>query len=204
MAGGVLSVAGTATLRKASNKKEYSFAAIPMFFGIQQFVEGLIWLSLENKISLPIDALTMLYSFFSHVFWPIFVPMAVLFLELNEKRKKLIKVTQVAGLLVGFYLLSDIFRYPVVARVLGKHIQYDMPHFYIGVVMFLYLLATCVSSMLSSHRLVQIFGFLSFVTFVSAYYIHAATFVSVWCFFAAVLSLIVYFYFRRWPNFRVV
>jgi len=34
------------------------------------------------------------------------------------------------------------------------------------------------------------------VTFLAAYAIHAATLVPVWCFFAAILSLIVYVYFR--------
>jgi hypothetical protein len=42
-----------------------------------------------------------------------------------------------------------------------------------------------------------VFGALSFVTFVAAYAIHVATFFSVWCFFAAILSLIVFVYLRQ-------
>jgi hypothetical protein len=38
---------------------------------------------------------------------------------------------------------------------------------------------------------------LSFVTFVAAYLIHAATFFSVWCFFAAILSFLVYLILHR-------
>lgn len=85
---------------------------------------------------------------------------------------------------------------PTDAAVLGQHIVYESPHFYIGAVMAFYLLATCVSSMLATHRTVRWFGALSLATFLAAYAIHAATLVSVWCFFAAVLSFIVYGYFR--------
>lgn len=83
------------------------------------------------------------------------------------------------------------------SRVLGQHIVYESPHFYIVAVMTLYLIATCVSSLLSSRRIIQIFGALSLVTFLAAYAIHAATLVSMWCFFAAVLSFIFYYYFRQ-------
>ena len=63
--------------------------------------------------------------------------------------------------------------------------------------MALYLIATCVSGLLSSNRIIQVFGALALVTFLAAYAIHVATFFSVWCFFAALLSFIVYFYFRQ-------
>ena len=62
--------------------------------------------------------------------------------------------------------------------------------------MSLYLVATCAPNTLASHRLVRLFGLLSLATFLAAYAIHAATLVSVWCFFAAIPSLIVHVYFR--------
>jgi hypothetical protein len=81
--------------------------------------------------------------------------------------------------------------------VLGKHIVYESPHFYIVEVMILYLISTCVSSMLSSNNIIRVFGVLALVTFLAAYAIHVSTMVSVWCFFAAVLSFINYLYFRQ-------
>ena len=59
----------------------------------------------------------------------------------------------------------------------------------------IYLLATCVSGLFSSHRCINIFGVLAFVLAVAAYQVSVRTFVSVWCFFAAVLSLLVYLHF---------
>ena len=83
------------------------------------------------------------------------------------------------------------------SRVLGNHIAYESPHFYRLPLMLLYLTATCASCLFSSHKIIQVFGALTLVTFIAAYAIHAATFFSVWCFFAALLSFIVFYYFRQ-------
>ena len=195
IAAAALATGGIATLRLASRPYEMPFAAIPLLFGVQQFVEGLIWLSFRPASLLPNPLLTFVYSLFSHVLWPVYVPFAVRLLETVAWRRKVLVATQIAGLAAGLYLLYFLVQFPVTSRVLGKHIVYESPHFYIAAVMALYLSATCVSSMLASHRLIRLFGVLSLATFLAAYAIHAATLVSVWCFFAAILSFIVYVYF---------
>ncbi len=197
IAGAALSAAGGATLRMTTRKSEIPLATIPLLFGMQQITEGMLWLSFRNDSSLPETTLTFVYSIFSHVLWPIFLPFAVGLLETVSWRKKALAVCQVAGASVGLYLSYVIVQFPVTARVLGQHIVYESPHFYIVAVMTLYLIATCVSSLLSSRRIIQLFGALSLITFLAAYAIHAATLVSMWCFFAAVLSFIVYCYFRE-------
>lgn len=197
IAGTTLSAAGLATLRMTKRKAEIPFAMIPLLFGLQQITEGMIWLSFRNESSLSNATPTLVYSLFSHVLWPIFVPFAVGLLENVSWRQKGLVVCQIAGAGVGLYLLYFIVQFPVTARVLGEHIDYESPHFYILTVMAFYLIATCVSSLLSSRRIIQVFGALSLTTFLAAYAIHAATLVSVWCFFAAVLSFIVYYYFKQ-------
>lgn len=196
VAGIALCTAGVATIPMASRRREIPFATIPLLFGVQQLTEGLIWLSFEDN-SLPNAALTFAYSLFSHVFWPIFIPLAVGLLETIPWRRKAIGICQLVGAGVGLYLLFVIVKFPVTSRVLGGHIAYESPHFYVVAVMLLYLAATCLSSLFSSNRMIWVFGALSLATFVTAYAIHVATFFSVWCFFAAILSGIVYFYFRR-------
>jgi hypothetical protein len=59
----------------------------------------------------------------------------------------------------------------------------------------LYLAATCVSSFFSSHGFVRLFGvlsLLSLLSFIAAYVVHVGALVSIWCFFAALLSLLIY------------
>ncbi len=99
--------------------------------------------------------------------------------------------------MVGLYLLYFIVQYPVVIRVLGKHSLYESPHFYIVAVITSYFTSTSISSLFSSNKAIRLFGALAVVTFHAAYAIHVATLISVWCFFAALLSFIVYFYFRQ-------
>ncbi len=197
IAGATLTVAGVATLRMVTRPGQVPFALIPLLFGVQQIIEGLIWLSFGDRSSIDNASLTLGYSVFSHVLWPIYVPFAVGLLETVTWRRKALAVCQVAGVAVGLYLLYFIVQYPVVSRVLGKHIVYESPHFYIAAVITLYVISTCMSSLFSSNSIIRVFGALSVVTFIAAYAIHVATLVSVWCFFAAILSFIVYFYFRQ-------
>ncbi|MBI2379504.1 MAG: hypothetical protein HYV16_01935 [Gammaproteobacteria bacterium] len=197
VAGAALSAVGVVTLRTARRPAELPFAGIPLLFGLQQLTEGLIWLSFRADGAWPSAQLTLVYSLFSHVLWPVYMPYAVALLETESRTRRVLAVCQAAGLGVGAYLLYTILRYPVSAGVLGGHIGYDSPHFFVVPVVTLYLVATCVSSLTSSHRLIRAFGAATFAASVAAYAIHVATWISVWCFFAAVLSAMVWAFFWR-------
>lgn len=194
-AAAALSGLGVVTLRMTERPAELPFAGIPLLFGIQQLSEGLLWLSLRAEPPWPSEPLVLIYSLFSHVLWPIYVPFAVGLLETVPWRRRLLAAFQLGGLGIGLYLLDNLFRYPVTAKILGGHIAYDSPHFYVGTVVSLYLLSTCCSSLASGHRTVRLFGAATFLASVAAYAIHAATWISVWCFFAAVLSAVVALHF---------
>jgi hypothetical protein len=194
-AGTTLTAVGALTLRKSRGKAELPLALVPLLFGIQQLTEGVLWLSLSNDLPLLKSWATYIYSLFSHVLWPIFVPFAILLVETSRRRRAAIGVFQLLGLGVGLYLLYFIVRFPVTARVHGRSISYDSPHFFILYVLVVYLLATCVSGLFSSHRCINAFGVLAFVLAIAAYEVSVRAFVSVWCFFAAVLSLLVYIHF---------
>jgi hypothetical protein len=198
ISGAALSVAGIATLRMATRRAEVPFAMIPLLFGIQQISEGMIWMSFQSDtLFLSNAALTMIFSLFSHVLWPVFIPFAIGLLETVAWRRKVLAFCQIVGLIVGVYLLYFLIQFPVTSHVLDTHIVYESPHFHRIPVMVLYLIATCASSLVSSSNTIRLFGALSLIAFLAAYAIHVATLVSVWCFFAAILSVIVYFYFRQ-------
>lgn len=57
--------------------------------------------------------------------------------------------------------------------------------------MVLYLSATSVSMMLTSHPMVRLFGILALAAAVVSYVAYARWFISVWCFFAALMSVVV-------------
>lgn len=62
--------------------------------------------------------------------------------------------------------------------------------------MVLYLAATCAGCFFSSHKIINIFGVLALLLFMVAYWFYTAVFFSVWCFFAAILSVVIYLHFK--------
>ena len=194
-AGVVLAGLGTLTLKAAHHRRELPFAAIPLLFAIQQLSEGVIWMTFRYDAPLLNTVMTHVYSFFSHVLWPVCVPLAVLLIEPPGWRRRALHPFVVAGFAVGAYLLYVLAAYPIVSRPTGQHIEYVSPHFSSAVVMTLYLLATTVSPMLSTHRMLKVFGVLALMSFAAAYFFYAIWFISVWCFFAALLSAVIYLHF---------
>ena len=195
VAGTGLSVLGVATLRAARRRSEIPFAAIPLIFGLQQMVEGALWLSFRFDAPQLNLAMTYVFSVFSHVLWPVFVPFAIGLLETVAWRRRVIQVFQGVGLLVGLFLLYQIVEFPVTA-VAAENIVYVSPHFYKLPVMLLYLAATCVSCFFSSSATVRLFGALALLLFALAYGFFAVALFSVWCFFAALLSAIIFVHFQ--------
>jgi len=207
-AGALLLGIGTLTLKSARHARELPFAAIPILFAIQQLTEGVIWLTFSNEAPLLNVVMTHVYSFFSHVLWPVYVPVAVLLIEPPGWHRRALLGFVAVGIAVGAYLLYILVAFPVISRPIGQHIEYISPHFFAGLTMSLYLLSTIVSPMLSTHRMVKVFGILALLSFAAAYFYYVTWFISVWCFFAALLSAVVYLHFvvrrteRSGPRFQ--
>lgn len=196
VAGTALSGIGVATVRNSCDRSELPLALIPLLFGVQQLIEGVVWLTFQHDAPTLKQISTYSYLVFSHVLWPMYIPFAMRSLEFVPWRKHTLLIFQTIGIIVGMYLLFFIVTRPVVAEIDGmhivRHLVYDSPHFYVIPVMVLYVAATCVSCFFSSHPFVRLFGVLAFLSFVGTYLFYVRALVSVWCFFAAVLSLTIY------------
>lgn len=196
IAGGTLSVAGVVTTAQAKTKSELPFAMVPLLFGIQQLTEGLVWLSFFWQTTNLNLVATYIFSLFAFVVWPIYVPFAVGLVETVPWRKKAIYTCQTAGLVVGIYLFYNHTLSFVTSEIISKHIVYNNSHFYSLGVIFLYFIATIASSLFSSKRIINLFGVLTFLFALVAFWFYTNAFVSVWCFFSAILSVVVFWYFK--------
>lgn len=200
VAGTTLSAIGVQTLREAKDRSEIPVALIPLLFGIQQLVEGVLWLTFQYNAPITQLVMTYVYSGFSHVLWPMFIPFAMLCLERDPWRRRALLGFEAIGVAVGLYLLYFIVSKPVVAEIdelhVVRHMIYESPHFFNIPVMLLYVSATCLSCFVSSHRYVRLFGLLELVAFVAAYLFYVGALVSIWCFFAAILSVMIYLQLR--------
>jgi len=199
VAGAVLSSAGVITLKKVKNKKQIPLALVPLLFGIQQIIEGFVWLSFGWGIPKINLVATYGFTFFSHVLWPIFIPIAVFLVETDARRKKIIMFCGALGLIAGFYALLLMILFPVTSQINCNSVQYvfsslGLPFFIHGA---LYLIATCLVCLISSHRLIKLLGVATTIFLIISYYFYTVTFASVWCFFSAILSLIIYLFIKQ-------
>jgi hypothetical protein len=193
-AGILLTAIGIATVKKSQRKTDIPFAMIPLFFGLQQIIEGFLWLSFLYNSHLLNVIMTYAFTLVSHVFWPIFIPFSIGLMESVPWRKKVIHVFQLTGGALGAYLLYFIIQYPITSEI-HSNIVYVFPHFHKPLVLILYIAATCISAFFSSHRLVNIFGILALILFMMAFWFYFVAFFSVWCFFSAILSIVIYLHF---------
>jgi hypothetical protein len=195
----LLASASALALSRKPPRQALPYALMPLLFGIQQLLEGLIWLKLNDHADalscLPQGALTQGYSLFSQVFWPAFVPLAVGLLETVAWRRLAITVCGLAGLVASMFLLSAMLQVPVTAQLQGRHIAYSFSHSHVVTASLLYLVASCASPLLSSHATVRLFGVAAVATAAMAWLIFSFWFISVWCYLAGLMSCIVLLHF---------
>lgn len=194
-AGIVLSVIGVASLKKAQSPSHLLFASIPLFFAVQQIIEGFLWLALPDpNWAQWHKPLTYLFLIFAQIVWPLWVPVSIVLLEKDGKSHKIQKIFVVLGLLVSVYLGYCLMNYPVGAAIQGYHISYEQDYpkdlrIYIGA---LYVISTIAPPFFSSIRRMWMLGTTVLISYLIATLFYNHYLVSVWCFFASIISFSVY------------
>lgn len=191
---GSLGLAGAATLQQAKKRSRIPLASIPLLFSVQQAIEGVNWMA--SPSSWVHVASTYGYAMFSYVLWPAFLPVAVWMIEPRARRKKILSYFICLGIGVSAYFLSVIVRGPVSSIHSACGIVYDIPLSSAIVVPAAYVLATCASCLFSSHKFIRVLGIALFAALFIAYWYYLQAVTSVWCFFAAVLSMLIFVHLR--------
>ena len=207
VSGSVLTVAGAISLSSAKEKKQKLFAAIPLIFGAQQFLEGLLWLVLpdpSNKES--IQLLTLLFLFFAQVVWPLWVPLSVWVYEEDAKRKNTLLLFLGIGIVVSGYLAYCLINFDVAAVMKEHHIQYQLSFIQkiVPISGWLYFVTTVIPPFISTCHRMRILGTIIFLSYVVSKVYFNDYLISVWCFFAAILSVLVILVIRQVPLGKLV
>lgn len=204
VAGGALTAAGIATLAHTKDKREWPLASVPLLFGVQQIVEGFVWLSLEWSATAQCLT-TNTYLFFANILWPVLIPIAVLLVERDRERRKFMRIFGVVGVAVAAYMLYAMVFPGITARATPDHIAYVPARNFPLWVMAGYVLATCGVEFFSRDKWIKFLGAAVSMSLLAAYIFYRAALPSVWCFFSAILSVIVYGYFlKKHPDRSVV
>ncbi len=193
-AGAALTVLGVLSLRKSESRSHIMFASIPLLFAAQQFTEGFVWLSFINSQFAGFNILgTYIFMAFAQIVWPAWVPWSIYLLETNPRRKKLLFVFTAIGIIVSAYLAYCLIAYPISSRVASHHISYDL-QYPMGIIskgVSLYFLAIIFTPFFSTIKRMWLVGLLTLSAMLLAkLYFHEYV-ISVWCFFAAVISFVV-------------
>lgn len=194
VAGAGLSVAGALTLRAAPARSDLLLASVPSLFGLQQISEGMVWT--ELLAGKPEAAQLYAYAFtaLSHILWPILLPLAVLLGETNPFRRSLQSSLLCVGCISGIYIGLCLYHFGLTVHIVNGHLGYYTTYPFLQETFTLYVMASA-TPCLSSHRYITLFGLLLLLSLVLSLQFFALTFISVWCYFAAVLSAVICLHF---------
>lgn len=195
-AAAVLSIVGAVAVIKAKTIPQGLFAAIPFIFSIQQVAEGMLWLSFNNDDIPGRSFFTYIFLVFAIMFWPIWIPLTTRLLEKDVTRKKILTVILVAGIIVSAGFASIILFYPLEAVATHHHIQYklDLPpaiNNLMWLFNLLYFTTTIISTFISSTKRMKLLGTIFIAAYLFAVYFYDGAVLSVWCYFAALLSIVI-------------
>ncbi len=176
---------------KIHKPSQLVFASIPLFFGIQQIAEGTLWLSLPNPEYILLQKFaTFIFVIMAQVLWPIMIPLSVLCLEQDQKRKNILSIFLVLGLLFSLYIGYCLTFYNITPKIENYHIQYyiDFPESFILPAFIAYITATIIPPFISTVKRVNMLGVSLFLSCLVTLMFFTQYLVSVWCFFAAIIS----------------
>lgn len=197
----VLATTGLYALHRARGQapRYLAWALVPLFFAIQQAFEGRVWQLVEAGEARAAVPLALGFLFFSHFLWLWWIPLASYRVEPASLRRRLFLALGLFGLLAGGLVYFTLLFHPEWLAVLvrGQSIKYDVTSPYRGSISLgirpsvLYALIVLVPLLFSSLRHLRIFGVMVAGSMLLASELYGHAYVSVWCFFAAVLSLYV-------------
>jgi hypothetical protein len=198
VASGVIGAIGVATLRHVREPRTLLFASVPLLFALHQFTEGWVWLGLDGRIDkVALDHFTFLFMLYAQGILPLLMPAAVALMEPPGRRRGFILALTLIGALVFAWDITGLIVLPSRCVIVQNSIAYRnhiTGNFWISC---LYILATCGALLLSSHRVVRWYGALNVVALTITEIVRQHAFASVWCFYAAIMSVMIYWQFRR-------
>jgi len=204
--GAVLISTGIFSIIRAnkSNKNYIFLALIPLFFGIQQIIEGIVWWQLYGNKSPSSSFWIYFYLFFALYFWPAFIPLCTYRIEQNTTRKKVLAGFMIAGMILGSIIYVPLLLGIISTKaiIVGQCIQYIVNQsntiswlYSIG-----YILIITMSLLLSSIPKIKLLGILIFISATISYCWYFYAFTSTWCFFAAAISIYIAYIMFQYPS----
>ena len=169
-------------------RKHLMLVLVPLLFGLHQAIEGVVWLYAGQEFG---KLAGLLFVGIAFCFWPTYIPLSTLPLAPRGMRRNAILAILLAGIFVSLYA-ATILTYPLVIDFSSHKIHYITTKVGAKWVGYLYVLAVTVPLLLMRSLYLKLFGLTVFIfLLISLLFFFPAQF-SVWCFFSAVSSILVF------------
>ncbi len=178
-----------------TDRRYLGFAIFPLFFGIQQALEGGLWMEIGQVNPSRSHFFALGFLFFAYFVWPFLVPFAAFLIEPRRDRRVVFLVLSLFGFLLGLSLFVPLIFNPdwVPLRIVRHSIDYNSRLIWEGIVPYdvirgVYASLVCVPLLFSSVKHFQIFGVMITLSVIAGFVFAQYAFTSVWCFMAAIVS----------------
>ena len=183
----------TMTCAYNTDRRYFPLATLPLLFGLQQAMEGMVWLANGNTVE--VQRYSLAYMFFSWMAWPTWVPFSAYFIE-TERRKPLYLLLAIVGGMLGAMQYFPYFAHDgwLTTRFLPHVIVYqgkELFDYIIGrdMTYSIYVAVVIGSLLLSSDTNVKIFGLLVAAVMIVTVIFFSYAYISIFCFGGGVMSL---------------
>lgn len=192
IAGAIVGAIAVDAIRHVDDRTHAPLAAIPAVLGAHQIVEAVAWWGLLGRVPSSVgDHAVSLYLVIAFGVVPFLVPFAVMRCEPEQRRRTMMTPLVALGAGVATVLVASLVVNPYGASIGGRFIAYHATIPLSGLVTASYVAAVCIPLLMSSHRGVVTLGILNIPAVGLLAWLNTAGFISLWCIWAAVTSLVV-------------
>jgi len=200
VSGAVIGAIGVATLSQVEKPRQIPIAALPLAFAAHQFTEGFVWRELEGGAVHATGPAVYVYLLFAWVLLPVIVPLAIMSLEPPGRARRRIAGFVAIGAVASAYLSAALVSGDVSAHSGGHVVLYGGAGRYADAATALYIVATCGAPLLSRYRTIVWFGIANLFAIGAIATVQAEGLTSIWCSWAAVVSVLIFFQLVAWRN----
>lgn len=196
VAGVVIGAIGLDGLRHVRRPAELWLASVPLVLAAHQLVEAVVWLGLQGRVAEEVWRPALgIYLAVAFGVLPVLMPMAVGVLE-PANHRRVARGFVVVGAAVSVVLMYAVVRGPVEAQIRNLHVDYTVDLWHGGIVVALYVVATCGPTLFSQYRHVRWFGIANVGAAAGLAWLWETAFISLWCLWAAVASVAIVLHLR--------
>ncbi|WP_067737192.1 DUF6629 family protein [Novosphingobium naphthalenivorans] len=182
-------------LAAKTDRRYVPLCALPVLFGLQQFFEGMVWVSGAGANYEAMRHYSITYMFFAWLAWPVWIPFATYFVEPCRWRPLYLLGSIIGGML-GATLYFPYFANEgwLTVSFLPKAVVYSGKQTFDfiwprDVTYAIYLASIVLPPILSTRPEVRVFGLLVFLAFGVTYLFFRFAYISVFCFLGGLVSI---------------